>query len=284
MATLIKKLLKLRTDVEAHISDLPNLMLKAERAVDNMVSGMRAKRKAGGHEEFWQFREYTATDRPQDIDWRQSAKTQRIFIRQKEWHNAQDNIFWCARHSGMNFEVKAAHAKILTLALSILLTRNGENVAFMNGARAGRSENALENIGVELLQDDETAFLPKAAHIAKDVNLVFIGDFLSDIDDIKQSFEKFAGHASHALVIQVLSEKELELPYSGHVVFEGLSPGAREEVRHVGSIRTQYKDRLNRHIQNLHGLCSDYGWHYGLHHTGLDISETLHALWLEMNQ
>lgn len=285
MAGFIQKALNLRNRAETAAADLPELMMRAEQAANNIVHGIHAQRKSGGSEKFWQFREYMPGDRPQDIDWRQSAKTQRVFIRQKEWHNTQDNILWCSRYDGMDFGKKAEHAKTLTLALSILMTHAGERVALMNGDAAGRSEKALENIAHDLCSAKDDVPLPlPTKRIADNSSLILIGDFLSDIDDIKNSFDALAGRSENAALIQVLTPEELDLPYNGRVVFENMSGGGQENVQHVDSIRTQYQERIQRHIKSLEHLCKDYGWHYALHTTDTKPSETLQTLWLEMSR
>ena len=115
--------LKLRQIAEEERADLPALMAMAERAVSTIYQGTHPQKKPNTGEDFWQFREHNNTDRPQDIDWRQSAKTDRVYIKQKEWQTAQNVMLWCASGPEMAFSSrtdtpsKARIAQILTLAL-----------------------------------------------------------------------------------------------------------------------------------------------------------------------
>src|SRR5690606_29053792 len=118
-------------------------------------------------EKFWQFREYTPQDRPQDIDWRQSAKTDNVFIRQKERQLPQTALFWASGAESMKFKTapnpeKSEAAQVITLALAILMTHAGERVGMIGEHAAGRSEASLEHIGVSLLNNRNTQSLPRS--------------------------------------------------------------------------------------------------------------------------
>lgn len=290
MAGLIEKALKLRTRAEESGGDIPALISAAERAVKNIVHGPHAQKKTGGSEEFWQFREYMPGDRPQDIDWRQSAKTQRVYIRQKEWHNTQDNIFWCSAHEGMRFSsgknpTKADVANILTLGLALLMTRGGERVALMDQGFAARSENTLEALANDLVSAVHNGTLPAPSRaISKNSSIILAGDFLSDLDEMENSFATLAALSENGLVVQILDPAELNLPYNGRVLFEGFDNQAQENVQNVNSIRGQYQERIALHIRSVKELCRDYGWHYVLHRSDQTITETLQAIWLEMSR
>ena len=47
------------------------------------------RRRVGTGETFWQYRRYEIGDSATMIDWRQSGKTQPVFVRENEWEAAQ---------------------------------------------------------------------------------------------------------------------------------------------------------------------------------------------------
>lgn len=282
----------LRRAAEEAASDLPALMARAEKAVANMLHGEHAQRKPGIGERFWQYREYAPGDRPQDIDWRQSAKGDRVYIKQKEWQTTQTAVFWCAGGAGMDFTSgrrfasKAVEARTLTLALAILMTRAGEQVGLYGGGRSGRTELSLQRIGEALVSENgfkDDLPDPAAARLPLHCTLVQIGDFLSPLEDIEATFKKLSARSSSGLVIQVLDPAEIELPYSGRVLFETPGGSMREPVNHVESIREQYKARIEFHINGLRSLCRQQQWHYVLHRTDRDVAETLAEVWASMS-
>ena len=64
-------------------------MVEADHLAASVSLGVHGRRRAGIGESFWQFRRYASPDSSSAIDWRQSAKSQHIFVREREWEAAQ---------------------------------------------------------------------------------------------------------------------------------------------------------------------------------------------------
>ena len=92
-----------REQAEALAASLPPLLVAAERLASSVNLGVHGRRKAGMGETFWQFRRYQAEDAATTIDWRQSAKSQHLFVREREWEAAE--AVWYGRDGahGMRF-------------------------------------------------------------------------------------------------------------------------------------------------------------------------------------
>ncbi len=275
---------QLRHAAEQSAVTLPALMSKAEDIAISILHGEHALRKSGAGEKFWQFREYQTSDRPQDIDWRQSAKTDHVFIKEKEWQAHQKTFLWCASGRSMDFssfskdDTKQTDAQIITLALALLLRKAEEHIGIYGDLKTGRSEETLRKIGQFLLDKTHTdEELPPPAHFALPRHSAFIGigDFLSPIDQIKASLSPIANATEHALIVQVLDPAEIELPYSGRVKFEGLTDAQSHTINNVPSIRKDYSNQINANINAVQSMCQDLNWHYVLHTTDRDISDTL---------
>src|SRR3546814_11108523 len=89
-------------------------------------------------------------DQPHSIDWRQSAKSDMVFVRQMEWEAAQSVWIWRDTSASMgwtsdrNHQSKRERADLLVLALSVLLMRGGEHVALLgSGLRPSASRANL---------------------------------------------------------------------------------------------------------------------------------------------
>lgn len=273
--------LAIRQSAEEAASDLPALMAMAERAVTSVLHGDHAQRKAGSGEKFWQFREYTPSDRPQDIDWRQSGKTDEVYIRQKEWQTPQATIFWCNQSQSMDFSTKSRDAKVLVLALAILMTRAGEQVGMFGVPRTGRSELALQKIGNALTDAARNPLpLPDFSSYAcpKNTHLVQAGDFLSPPHEIREAFKNLSAQSHGGFVIQVLDPAEIELPFTGRVMFRDPAGARRQLVNHVSSIREAYCQRIRNHIAAVESLTKECGWNYILHRTDKPAGDTLAAI------
>ncbi len=281
---MLGNILKLREESESKISDLPALMMKAQEMCENVVHGAHPQRKAGMGEKFWQFREYEHSDRPQDIDWRQSAKGDDVLVRQKEWHSTQKSYLWCAGGKTMDFKSsnkllnKQDCAMVMTLALALLLRQSEEQIGIYGNLNTGRSEDRIEKIGHHLLSreidgnplpDTEGFSLPRNA------SLFAVGDFLTEVEDIQRRFSKISERTKNATIVQVLDPAELDLSYSGRMRFTGVSVDYNTVIDHVPSVREQYKEQMSAHIIFIKSLCQDYGWNYFLHRTDVDMTDTL---------
>src|SRR5476651_1433187 len=167
---------------------LPPLMVAAERLAASVSLGVHGRRRAGMGESFWQFRRYASPDSSSAIDWRQSAKSQHIFVREREWVAAQTVWFWRDASANMSFQSgpkesgvsKRARADLLLLSLASLLVRGGERVGFtgMEGAPAS-SRMALTRIGRAMFAAGDQA-LPPQVPFSRGNQLVWCSDFLDE--------------------------------------------------------------------------------------------------------
>lgn len=281
--------LRLRKKAEDAAAALAALMIRAERAAHSVFQGEHAQRKSGAGEKFWQFREYAPGDRSQDIDWRQSAKADGLYIRQKERQLPQTALFWACSARSMDYAsssrlpAKRDAARVLTLSLAILMTRANERIGMLGAAQTGRSEAALENIGAALLAERDAAELPfLGPHRAqKNATIFLAGDFLGASGEMEACLNNIAAQAG-GCVIQILDPAEIELPWSGRVIFEEPEAKIRELAPNVASIREAYKKRIHDHINAIRKISSACGWHYVLHRTDTPVDKTLMKIWLEM--
>ena len=107
-------------ELSAH---LPPLMVAAERVAATVSQGVHGRRRVGQGETFWQFRRYNFGDSTQLIDWRQSAKSQPVYIRENEWEAAQSVWLWRDGSASMDYrssgdvKTKIERADLLLLAL-----------------------------------------------------------------------------------------------------------------------------------------------------------------------
>ncbi|TNE39129.1 MAG: DUF58 domain-containing protein, partial [Alphaproteobacteria bacterium] len=117
---------------EALADSLPALVLAAEHLAGNLDVGLHGRRRAGMGEDFWQFKPYGQDDPASQIDWRQSAKRDQLFIRQKELESAETVWIWPDLSATMDYasapddETKGERAAILGLAVALLLSKGGE--------------------------------------------------------------------------------------------------------------------------------------------------------------
>ena len=104
---------------------LPALLVEASRVAQTVAHGIHGRRRAGPGETFWQFRHYEPGDQPQLIDWRQSGKSDQVFVRELEWEAAQSVWLWSDVSASMGWTSSDSHdskrkrAELLALARSL---------------------------------------------------------------------------------------------------------------------------------------------------------------------
>ena len=93
----------LRQRAEEAAAALPPLLVAAERVAATVAQGVHGRRRVGQGETFWQFRQYQPGDAASRIDWRESAKSQRLYVRETEWEAAQSVWLWRDGSASMDY-------------------------------------------------------------------------------------------------------------------------------------------------------------------------------------
>jgi uncharacterized protein (DUF58 family) len=108
---------------------LPDLVAEAMRISLNVSHGIHGRRRSGPGETFWQFRQYQPNDAATLIDWRRSASSDHVFVREREWEAAHTVWLWPDLSPSMAFKshlssvTKRDRALVLVLAAAELLAR-----------------------------------------------------------------------------------------------------------------------------------------------------------------
>lgn len=264
-------------------ASLPPLLVEAERVAATVMPGLHGRRRAGPGEAFWQFRPYVAGDQAGRIDWRQSGKSDRLFIRETEWEAAQTVALWAATGPGMEWrsgkEVpsKALRAQLLLLALASLLLRGGERVRLFGLPRPFAGRHALPAMADALLQ---MAPRPEDPRIARHARAVLFGDFWDPLEQTRTAIARLSAQGVRGHILQVLDPAEETLPYAGRVRFEDVAGvgSLPALVPRVEAVRALYAERLARHRAGLAALAQSAGWSFATHRTDQPPEAALLAL------
>lgn len=277
----------LREAAERAAGALPPLLVAAERLSSAVSLGVHGRRKAGMGESFWQFRRYQSEDPAQAIDWRQSAKSQNLYVREREWEAAEAVWFWCDVSAGMRFKsdaapmTKADRGIVLGLALASLLVRGGERIALLGEGRAPSSGRAALNRIAHALIEGEPfdAALPPDAPVTKNSQIVWVSDFLSPLNAVETAMQRLAraGLAGH--LVHVIDPAEQDFPYAGRTRFEAVAGPLNVLFGRAESVRADYRARFRAHGEALSALARRLGWSYLAHRTDKSPQTALVALY-----
>jgi uncharacterized protein (DUF58 family) len=278
--------LSLRADAEEQASRLPALLARAEHLAGAVLLGAHGRRRAGMGDDFWQYRPAQIGDSRRMIDHRRSARGDQEFVREREWQIAQSVMLWVDQGASMRFASdetlpqKADRARVLALALAILLNRGGERVGLTGTALPPRRGNAQVMRLAELFCVDEASDYTPPEHRAMipHARAVFISDFMGNIDDVRIALTKAADRGVRGVLCHVLDPSEEAFPFSGRTIFESMGGTLSHETLKANDLKDRYLARLAERKAELQALCALTGWHYGLHHT--DASAQSALLWL----
>jgi len=277
----------LRSAAETLAAPLPPLLAEAEHLAATVLLGEHGRRRAGMGDEFWQYRPAVPGDEARMIDWRRSGRSDAHFVREKEWQAAQSVVFWVDEAQSMRFSGDAKHetkqdrARLLALAVAVLLMRAGERVGLAGLSLPPRT-GALQllRLAEALSADGEAADYgtPEARGMLPHSRALFLSDFLGDLAPVEAALAKAADRGVKGVLLQVLDPTEELFPFDGRTIFESMGGSLRHETLKAGELRDRYLERLAGRKARLADLARMAGWHYQCHHTGDSAQAAL--LWL----
>lgn len=281
-------LVRQEADAQSVASRLPDLLIEASRVASTIIHGVHGRRRAGPGETFWQFRQYDRNDDAASIDWRRSAGSDHLYIREREWEAAHTFWIWPDLSPSMSFvshmsdAPKRDRALVLAFAAVELLVRAGERVGLLGLGRPTANRNATsriaETIGAQLSSPILTGGLPPAERLNRFSGVVLLSDFLSPIPQIEDSLGRLAASGVNGHVVQVLDPAEEALPYEGRAEFIGMSNEVRWTAERAETLRDDYLERFQAHREAVRQLARKAGWSFTVHHTDRPATEPLLAL------
>ena len=279
---------------ETLASTLPPLLVAAERVAATVSQGVHGRRRVGQGETFWQFRRYEPGDAAQQIDWRQSAKSQRVFIRQTEWEAAQSVWLWrdgsasMAWRSDAGLPWKRERAEILLLALAALLAR-GEHLALLgDGAAPGSGRAALRRFAGALASHgdapaDASASNPPIEPVPPYARIVLFADFLLPLETLAAVIGAYARRGIRGHLLQILDPAEETLPFSGRIQFEGCEEEGEALFGRTESVQQAYRAAMAGHRRGLAALAAGFQWTFAVHHTDQPPEPALLAIFTALS-
>jgi len=279
----------LQEEAERLAGTLPPLLVTAERLAASVSLGVHGRRKAGMGESFWQFRRYTSEDPAAAIDWRQSAKSQHLFVREREWEAAEAVWFWRDGSSSMRFQSQWAstskidRASVLALALAALLVRGGERIALLGDNHAPTTGRVpLRRIAHALTEDGSAAALPPDAPIGKNSQFVWLSDFLSPLGEIESVLRRLSRHGVSGHLVHIADPAEEDFPYLGRTRFETVSGEQSDVFGRAESVQSAYRTRFRAHAGAVAALAKRLNWTHLMHRTDKRPETALVSLYMNI--
>ena len=255
-------------DLGAH---LPPLLIEAQELAAALITGQHGRRRTGQWDEFWQFRPFAnGVDRVADIDWRRSAKSDQLFVRQNEWKTPQNLCLWVDPSASLQNGspvTKSQRAVTLGLALALLAMEAGEHVAelgtglapAMGQAHVLRLHHALSSVA-------QAEYLPtQKVKFARRSKSVIFSDFLGDLTPVHSLLERATHAQSRGILVQVLTADELDFNFQGASIFTSALGQINYRTHQAKGLRDAYHARLKSRQREIEALAKAAGWQVILH-------------------
>ncbi|GAN87641.1 DUF58 domain-containing protein [Komagataeibacter intermedius] len=254
-------------------SRLPALIVAARRIAQNAGGGPHPRRKAGVGEEFWQYRPATPGEAATHIDWRQSARGDRAFVREHEAQTPHTICIWCDNSASMRWRsadslpLKAERAFLLALACAAMLLRQGEDIRLLGTTGAQplrlRGRQALERMAHALIAALRTTVdepgLPLPAAIPARSRVLLFGDGLYPVPQLSAFLRAATARQAACTLVEIIDPAETTLPYEGHTRFTGLEDETTVLLNGDATLRHEYSAVWTRHQDQLRTVCQAAG-------------------------
>lgn len=276
----------LEGEAEALARVLPRLALEARQVSAQVALGIHGRRRAGPGETFWQFRPFTSGEPAHRIDWRRSARDDRLYVREREWETASTYWLWMDCSKSMGFASSLARtpkrdrAVVLGLAMADLLVRGGERVGLLGATPPIVSRAIIPRISEALVLNrpgrDED--FPMGSIPGPRDRVILLGDFILDPDTFAARLAALSARGARGTCMQIRDPAEALFPFTGETEFIGPEDGGRWSVGDAVSVATLYRERIAAHSKALRAACTARGWTFLDHRTDRTAADGLLAL------
>ncbi len=271
MKTIPSLVLNERANAASHT--LPPLLVEAERIAATVMQGIHGRKRAGPGESFWQYRPYGFGDSTSRIDWRKSARSSHVFIRENEWEAANTLWLWASPAKSMDFKshlsktTKRDRAYLIALALASLALRAQERVGLIGSPqKVSHARGALVPMATWLLRNDGES-LPQAQHLQKFSSVVLLGDFFETPEAIAATVRGLAARGVFGHLVQIVDPAEETLPYDGRVEFRAMDGPLKYLAGRTETLREAYIEKFKGQREALRRIAHGVSWTFTLHHT-----------------
>lgn len=254
---------------------LPPLLIEATHIAHTLEQGVHGRRRVGMGESFWQYRYYEGGDPISIIDWKQSARSERLYVRQREWEAAQTVYIWVDRSGSMQYRstpalpTKCERGHVMMLALANLLLYGGEFINWLGDAPwHGRGQVGFEKIVSRVLPiHEDPAELPPNMKFAKNAHMLICSDFLSDITAWRDRLRLLGSQNVKGILLHISDPEEENPGFKGRVRLQGMEGEASLLLPQAEAVRAVYLQNLALHKQRVQMMAESIGWHATTHVT-----------------
>ncbi|GIU66894.1 DUF58 domain-containing protein [Candidatus Phycosocius spiralis] len=249
---------------------LPAVLMDARKAAKSLFFGTHGRKSAGIGEAFWQHRELADGEALHQIDWRRSARSDRLFVREMEregpallqiWADTRPSMCWRGDETR---PMKAERGLVLAMAIALAVRAGGERVLCLRGGKAMTQEDAF---GAALIKSGQQDWVSHDVAPAQHGHILLISDGLECEELWSARLKKLAPAQGRLILVIIQDRDEIEFPFEGRVAFSAFAQQNPILIANAQSVQVAYRDRYERHLAQLRGLVAQANGQFLTHAT-----------------
>jgi uncharacterized protein (DUF58 family) len=276
------------------LNSIADLELVARVTVDGTVAGLHRSPFHGYSAEFSQYRHYRPGDDLKYVDWKLSARTDRIYTKQyRETTNliAQVAVDASASmaYTGARGISKLEYARILAAAIAHLVSGQGDAVGLVVYDHALRTylptrtgQAHLRGLLIALSKIEAEGSTAAALALKRAIDLlkrrgllVVVSDLYDESHGVEEELRRAIRIGHEVAVFHVLTREEIDFPFGGDVRLEDLE--SHQTVLAGPSSAAQYREAFDKFLERWRTRCAASGIGYTRITTDTPLNEALRA-------
>ena len=269
------------------IERIARLELRARTVVEGVLAGMHKSPALGQSVEFRQHREYVRGDDPRRVDWKVWGRQDRLYVKEYEEETQLRLQLLVDGSASMDYEPpgtgprrprKYEQAATLAASLAWLALSHGDAVgcavfddrvrtSVPHRTRRSQLTSVVEALEAPRESGRPTAFRPVCRTIAEALPrrglVIVISDLLGDRAGLAPGLRELRTRGHDVAILHVLDDDELDFPFEGPTLFEGLE-GPGHLACDPRGFRKGYLEALQAFLDEVRRRAASLGCDYEL--------------------
>jgi uncharacterized protein (DUF58 family) len=276
----------------AVLAEISSLDLIARTVVEGFIAGLHRSPDFGFSQEFAEYRAYTPGDDLRHVDWNVFARTEKAYLKRYRGETNTEVMVLLDASASMGFSSGAVrkfdYSKFLAAALVYLahLQRDSTGLIVFHddvanfirpSGRQGQLMRLLHGIDRARLgkrTDFRRPFFELQQFLRRRGITILISDFFESAEKIVHTVEPLRFRGNELILFHVLDRSELEPSLGEPALLVDMESDEALEASPEYA-RTEYREKIVAHIENLRSKTQAAGFEYFLLTTDRPLDEAL---------
>jgi uncharacterized protein (DUF58 family) len=278
----------------AVLASISSLDLVAKTVVDGFVAGLHRSPTFGFSQEFAEYRQYTEGDDLRHVDWNVFARSERIYLKRFRGETNSQLLLLIDASASMTYGSgkirKLDYARFLAASLAYLSSQQRDATGLIifdeevtnyipPSTRQGQLMRILHAIE-KAEGGTRTDFTKPFAHFQQFLHrrgiVIVMSDFYAPPEEVARVIEPLRYRGNEVVLLHILDPQELDPKFRDPVLLLDIEDNDAMEVSPEYA-RTEYKQKIDQHLQQLAENASAAGLEYVFMNTSKPLDVALRS-------